>query len=130
MGKPVLCLDFDGTCSLYTSGWKGAAVIPDEYVPGLFEFLEMIKDDFDVQVLSSRSHQPGGREAMMAWFREQRKLWRSRGGKPPEASPLTLGFPTEKPPAVITLDDRGWLFEGTWPTLQQLKDFKPWYQRK
>ena len=130
MSKPILCLDFDGVCHSYRSGWKGAAIIPDEYVPGLFEFLESVKDDFDVQVLSSRSHQEGGREAMMLWFIEQRKLWRSRGGMPPEDTPLTLGFPTEKPPAVITLDDRGWLFEGQWPTLEQLKAFKPWYLRK
>jgi hypothetical protein len=127
MGKPILCLDFDGVCHRYTSGWKGADVIPDEYVDGLFEFMEAVKDDFDIQVLSSRSHQKGGIEAMLAWFYEQRKLWRSRGGKPPIDTPLTIGFPTEKPPAVITLDDRGWLFEGVWPTLEQLKAFKPWY---
>jgi hypothetical protein len=124
---PILCLDFDGVCHSYTSGWKGADTIPDEYVPGLFEFLEAVKDDFDVQVLSSRSHQPGGREAMMVWFIEQRKLWRSRGGMPPEDTPLTIGFPTEKPPAVVTLDDRGLLFTGVWPTVDELKSFKPWY---
>lgn len=32
---PILCLDFDGVCHSYTSGWKGAAVIPDPAVPGL-----------------------------------------------------------------------------------------------
>lgn len=127
MNKPILCLDFDGVCHMYTSGWKGAGVIPDEHVPGLFEFLESVKDDFEVQVLSSRSHQTGGVEAMLVWFMEQRKLWRSRGGMPPVDTPLTIGFPTEKPPALITLDDRGWLFCGVWPTVQQLKAFKPWY---
>src|SRR5882724_4108066 len=115
MSKPIVCLDFDGVCHKYTSGWKGADIIPDEYVNGLFEFLEEVKEDFDVQVLSSRSHQQGGREAMMVWFLTQRKLWRERGNKPPVDTPLTIGFPTEKPPAVITLDDRGWLFEGKWP---------------
>jgi hypothetical protein len=126
MGKPVLCLDFDGVCHRYTSGWKGADVIPDDYVDGLFEFLEMVQNDFDVQILSSRSHQPGGREAMVAWFVAQRRLWESREGR---TIVLDLSFPTEKPPAVITIDDRGWLFEGVWPTLEQLKTFKPWYLR-
>ena len=111
-------------------GRKCASVIPDDYVEGLFEFLEAVKDDFDVQILSSRSHQEGGREAMMAWFIAQRKLWRTRGGKPPEDTPLTVGFPTEKPPALITLDDRGLLFTGVWPSLEQLKAFKPWYLRE
>lgn len=126
-GKPILCLDFDGVCHRYTSGWQGAAVIPDEYVPGLFEFLELVKDEFEVQIFSSRSNQQGGREAMMAWFLTQRKLWRSRGNAPLKETPLSLDFPKEKPPALVTLDDRGLLFTGTWPTLDDLKNFKPWY---
>jgi hypothetical protein len=129
MGKPILCLDFDGVCHSYTSGWKGAAIIPDEYVPGLFEFLEAVKDDFDIQVFSSRSHQDGGREAMMVWFIEQRKLWRSRGGKPPEDTPISLSFSTEKPSAMVSLDDRCLLFTGEWPSLDTLKNFKPWNKR-
>jgi hypothetical protein len=28
MGKPILCLDFDGVLHSYSSGWKGADVIP------------------------------------------------------------------------------------------------------
>ena len=129
MGKPILCLDFDGVCHSYTSGWKGAANIPDEYVPGLFEFIESVKDNFDIQVFSSRSHQEGGREAMMVWFIDQRKLWRSRGGKPPEETPMSLSFPTEKPSAMISLDDRCLLFLGEWPSLETLKNFQPWNKR-
>ncbi len=124
---PILCLDFDGVCHSYTSGWKGADVIPDPAVEGLFEFLESVKDHFDVQVFSSRTHQKGGVEAMIAWFMAQRRLWRERGGKPPEDTPLTISFPKEKPPAMITIDDRSLLFVGEWPGLQTLKDFRPWY---
>ena len=79
--KPILCLDFDGVCHSYVSGWKGASVIPDPHVPGLFEFLESAKQDFDIQVFSSRSHQDGGTEAMIAWFMKERKAWRAQGGK-------------------------------------------------
>jgi hypothetical protein len=124
--KPILCLDFDGVCHQYTSGWKGAAVIPDEYVPGLFEFLEAAKEHFDVQIFSSRSHQDGGVEAMTWWFIEQRKLWRSRGNKPPEDTPLHLSFPKEKPPAFVSIDDRCLLFDGQWPAIDLLRNFKPW----
>ncbi len=130
MGKPILCLDFDGVAHKYTSGWQGATNIPDEYVPGLFEFLEAVKDDFDVQIFSSRSHQEGGVEAMVTWFMEQRKLWRWRGNKPPVDTPLTLSFPKEKPPAMISLDDRCLTFEGFWPPVEYLREFKPWYLRE
>jgi hypothetical protein len=129
MTKPILCLDFDGVCHSYESGWKGADVIPDEYVPGLFEFLEAVKDDFDVQIFSSRSHQEGGKEAMLVWFMEQRKLWRSRGNKPPVDTPLSLSFPDVKPPAFVSIDDRCLLFTGSWPSVESLKDFKPWNKK-
>jgi|SRR6516225_4221497 len=124
-GKPILCLDFDGVCHSYDSGWKGATNIPDEYVPGLFEFLEEVTKYFDVQVFSTRSHQEGGVEAMLAWFYDQRKLWRSRGGQS-SFDPLTISFPTEKPPALVSLDDRCLLFTGAWPKAEELLAFKPW----
>lgn len=129
MRKPILSLDFDGVCHSYVSKWQGAHVIPDEYVPGLFEFLEAVKDDFDVQVFSTRSHQEGGKEAMLVWFMEQRKLWRLRGNKPPEDTPLSISFPNEKPPAFVGIDDRVLTFEGQWPSLDTLKNFKPWNKR-
>ncbi len=126
MSKRILCLDFDGVCHSYTSGWKGAAVIPDPAVDGMFEFFEAVKNDFDIQIFSSRSHQEGGTEAMLDWFMAQRKLWRERGGMPPEDTPLTLGFPKEKPPAFIGIDDRVLTFTGQWPSLQTLNNFRPW----
>jgi hypothetical protein len=126
MKKKILCLDFDGVAHSYTSGWLGAAVITDPAVPGLFEFLDAVKEEFDVQVFSSRSHQEGGVEAMMEWFMAERKLWRERGGKPPEDTPLTLSFPTEKPAAFVSIDDRAITFTGTWPSLETLKAFQPW----
>jgi hypothetical protein len=126
MQKKILCLDFDGVCHSYISGWKGADVIPDEYVPGLFEFLEAVKDEFDVHIFSSRSHQPGGVEAMLQWFIAQRKLWRSRGNKSPTDAPLDLSFPLTKPAAFVSIDDRALTFIGTWPALEELKAFRPW----
>jgi len=122
--KPILCLDFDGVCHSYTSGWQGADAIPDDYVEGLFEFLEEAGQHFDIQVFSSRSHQEGGIEAMQWWFYEQRKKWREKGGKGSEI--VEISFPKHKPSAKVSIDDRAITFKGFWPLVGDLLDFKPW----
>ncbi len=37
-----------------------------------------------------------------------------------------IDFPKHKPPALITVDDRCFKFEGKWPTVEYLENFKPW----
>lgn len=68
MGKPILCLDFDGVLHSYTSGWQGADVIPDPPVPGAIEFLAEASKHFRIAIFSSRSHQEGGISAMQLWL--------------------------------------------------------------
>jgi hypothetical protein len=133
--KPILCLDFDGVCHSYTSGWKGADVIPDPPVPGLFEFLWEAKELFDIQVFSSRSHQDGGIEAMWRWFGKHNSDFMHARDASLTARfgefqcPDWISFPTEKPPAHVSIDDRGVTFEGTWPDVAMLLAFKPWNKR-
>ena len=40
-----------------------------------------------------------------------------------------IEWPTEKPSAMVTLDDRAITFEGTWPPIETLKAFQPWNKR-
>jgi len=136
MNKPILCLDFDGVCHSYTSGWKGAGNIPDAPVDGLFEFLEQAAKVFDIQVFSSRSGQPGGILAMRNWFSKYFTDYAFH--KAPELrekySDFTITdnfikFPTEKPAAFLTIDDRAICFTGFWPKIDDLKNFQPWYKR-
>jgi hypothetical protein len=124
--KPILCLDFDGVCHSYTSGWKGATVIPDDAVPGLFEFLEQVAPHFDIQVYSTRSETPEGRDAMALWFADQRRKWRANGGQGSEI--ISISFPANKPSAFIGLDDRVLTFNGVWPRVEFLQNFQPWYK--
>lgn len=125
--KPILCLDFDGVIHSYASGWKGADVIPDPPVAGAFQFIVDASAHFDVQVFSSRSHQPGGIEAMREWF----KKWDETPG--PHATvtcaSLCVSFPDHKPSAMISIDDRALSFDGTWPRIDDLRQFKPWNKR-
>lgn len=125
MNKPILCLDFDGVIHSYTSGWKGADRIPDTPVSGAMAFIYTALGYFRVAIYSSRSNQPGGLKAMQQWIMEHAKrdkdahLW-------PSAWWHDIEWPTEKPPAFVTLDDRALTFTGEWPTFDELRAFKPW----
>jgi len=126
MNKPILCLDFDGVIHSYTSGWKGADVIPDPPVDGAIAFMLCALEHFTVVIFSSRSHQAGGTTAMKKWLREH-------AGATWYESPAGPGledvqFVNEKPPALITIDDRAIQFNGDWSSYDPkwLLTFKPW----
>ena len=116
---PILLLDFDGVCHSYQSGWKGPDIIPDPPVPGLFEFLTQALKHFDVQIYSSRSSQPGGIEAMKDWFLKH-------GFPYAYIERDILKFPSKKPAAFITIDDRAICFKGQFPSINEIESFKPW----
>lgn len=128
--KPILCLDFDGVIHSYASGWKGADVIPDPPVQGALPFIVEAMKHFEVCIFSSRSHQPGGIAAMIQWI----FFWsRDQGyGMPKEFDHHVwtgLKWPLEKPSAMVTIDDRAITFDGTWPSIAELKAFQPWNKR-
>lgn len=123
--KPILCLDFDGVLHSYTSGWRGADIIPDPPVPGAMQFLAEAVEHFEVQIFSPRSGQSGGISAMYTWLSN----WLGRRGFS-LAVARAVEFPTEKPPAMLTIDDRALTFTGRWPSIEELKAFEPWYQRE
>lgn len=122
--KPILCLDFDGVCHRDTSPWTAAHEIHDGPVDGLFDFIERASAEFTIVIHSSRSAQPAGRAAMLDWFLEHHVAWCRETGRP--KSSLLLGFPVEKPPAFLTLDDRALTFAGAWPEIDTMVNFKPW----
>lgn len=125
--RPILCLDFDGVIHSYTSPWEGADIIPDPPVPGALEFIHEALQTFRVAVFSSRSGQAGGIPAMKGWLNLHA---RRMGLGFADASWLeALEFPREKPPAMVTLDDRALTFTGEWPKVAELLKFKPWNRR-
>ena len=122
--KPILCLDFDGVIHSYTSGWKATDQIPDPPVPGAFKFMLKALDHFDVQIFSSRSAMKVGIQAMGDYIRH----WAFDQLTYDDAKRVmgAVSFPTVKPPAFLTIDDRAMLFTGVWPEINGLKSFKPW----
>lgn len=131
---PTIAVDFDGVIHSYTSGWKGAAVIPDPPVEGAIEWLArlVVRPDVEVVIFSTRAVEESGRIAIRRWLyrhgfemeiqkkNPERVLWGS--GKPSWMPEVVA----EKPPAVAYLDDRGVRFEGTFPDPDALLAMKPW----
>jgi hypothetical protein len=102
-------------------------MIGDPPVPGAMRFLSDARKRFEVHILSSRTHQEGGLDAMKEYIKfclnEELPGW--------EAEEVfdALRWPTEKPPALVTIDDRAVCFTGTFPDLDELAAFKPWNRR-
>lgn len=137
--KPILCLDFDGVIHSYTSGWKGATVIPDPPVPGAIDaMLRYVEAGFDVAIYSSRSKNPFARWAMKRWLtREIGKWWKNGGHMPTylveaecmgdaKSAVHYFKWPWFKPSAMVTIDDRALTFTGEWPAPGTIRQFKPW----
>lgn len=127
MGRPILCLDFDGVLHAYTSGWQGVTSIPDGPVPGAAQFIADAQERFEVHVYSSRSASTDGITAMSAhllgWLKE------GLGGERGYEVWQQISFPTTKPAAMVGIDDRVITFDGTWPSVDELRHFKPWNKR-
>lgn len=118
--RPTICVDFDGVIHSYESGWKGIDVVADIPVPGAFEWLQDMLENSEGPIpviYSSRSKEPAGIKAMQEWF--------ALHGFPFDLID-SLAFPTQKPAAYLTIDDRAICFKGTFPTIKEMINFKPW----
>jgi hypothetical protein len=124
--KKTLCLDFDGVLHSYKSGWEGHETISDPPVPGAIEFLYDALKTFKVAIYSSRSSTPQGIAAMQRWVERWAKEAFFDYGQPWW---LQIEWPVNKPAAHLTIDDRAVCFDGDWPSILELINFKPLYQQ-
>ena len=139
--KPLLCMDFDGVIHSYRSGWKGESIIDDPPTNGAIEFLYDALHYFRVAVFSSRSSSSSGIAAMKAWLERYCREWTN--GRMIESSEiwadrredqredqwwLQLEWPTSKPSAFVTVDDRAITFTGTFPPMKELLSFRTWVE--
>lgn len=118
--RKIICVDFDGVLHSYTSGWRGEEVVADPPVPGAMQWLAAMQNDLSLQVViySSRSKVEAGVIAMRGWLREH--------GTEHGVIVDGLEFPTQKPSAFLTIDDRSICFTGVFPSLGEIHDFKSW----
>jgi hypothetical protein len=125
----MICVDFDGVIHSYSSGWKGPRTIPDEPVPGAMAFLCRAVETYRVMIYSSRSRHWFGRWAMRRWVRS--KLHEHWKCSPVEAEDVyaQLEWPSQKPPAFLTIDDRAICFDGVFPDNASIDAFLPWNRK-
>lgn len=115
--KQNVVFDFDGVIHSYTSGWQGVDVIADPPVHGIALAISLIRDYYNVVVVSTRCSEEKGRKAIEDYL--------SKHGI------VVDGIVTEKPPAVCYIDDRAICFDGKADTLlRKVLTFRPWYQRR
>lgn len=114
----LIALDFDGVIHQYVRPWTNAEEIRDPPMPGAFEFIyKLLNAGYEVAIFSSRSRTLHGQDAMSKWF--------IKNGFNVVAL-ADLQWPNYKPPAFLTIDDRALRFEGLWPSLEDIRSFKPW----
>lgn len=124
MSKPkgerwTIAVDFDGVIHSYVSPWVAPQVIPDPPVDGAIEWLSAIQEHFDVVIFTTRGKTVDGSRAVHEWLSEH-------GLQDAEKLLVT----DEKPAALIYIDDRGWRFEGRFPTKDEIHEARPWNKRR
>lgn len=121
-----ICVDFDGVLHCYVSGWKGAAIIPDEPVEGALDALRgylSATPPLTIAIYSARSAQADGIQSMRSWIDHH-----DAASRRPDQAPLvdSLLFPHHKPAALVYLDDRAMRFDGQFPSVDEIRLFRVW----
>jgi len=120
----TICVDFDGVLHSYTSPWINAHTIPDKPVDGAIEWLFETIQKLDIVIFSTRCKTWRGRCAIRAWIKQHAQgLWyEPMGCRGIEEVKLSY----KKLPALVYLDDRAMRFTGTFPTVNEIHQAKPW----
>ena len=130
--KWSIAVDFDGVIHQYVSKWTKATEISDPPMPGAFEWLQEMVKHFDVVIFSARlTPHPKG-DGTLDWetankAKEMMRVWFRNHGMPEHAiDELVFWQQPGKPTALVYIDDRGFRFEGTFPSKKQIHQLRPW----
>lgn len=136
MNKPTIAVDFDGVIYDRPKTEKGNAVFTALPVPGAMQFLRHATSAFNVVIFSARFTTDDVVESCRQYILHQmtqHNLYRVAmfEDKPfnPEEIVSKISFRHTKPIARVYLDDRAWQFNGTFPKIPELLNFKTWRER-
>jgi len=112
-----IIFDFDGVIHSYTSRWIDEATVPDPPVPGAIEFIREVMKEYGVVICSTRAKSPVGISAIHDYLIKY-------GMSEEEVSKIQIT--NKKVAAILQIDDRSFCFKGNFPSLDYIKNFKPW----
>lgn len=114
-----IIFDFDGVIHGYDSGWQGVGICPDPPVPGVKEAIAKIREDHQVVVYSTRCSDTAGVEAIERYLDDH--------------DIIVDGVVDKKVPASLSIDDRGFRFNGDWDEVLEFlatpDAFNPWNKK-
>ena len=124
MSKRSVVLDFDGVIHSYTTKFKFPWIISDPPVEGAMKFIHEASKQFTVKIFSTRSANEKGLKAMYNYIE---KYGIAECGEDFKKTMKKIKFPTgHKPSATLFIDDRGYQFNGKFPSLDYIENFKTW----
>ena len=119
----LIAVDFDGVLHAYDSGFKGIGVAVDDPIAGALARLERMQDHVQMvpYIFTTHGATPEGIIGVRNWLLKH--------GYPYEKA-MRLEITNIKRPAHMYIDDRAWQFDGTFPTDDEILNFKTWQRRK
>ena len=120
--RKTVAIDFDGVIHRHVSKWTVSHEIHDGPVDGALDFIETVMEEFDVIIFSARAADAAAQDAISNWMFEH---W-AAAGKDTRKLIEIKDITAKKPHAIIYIDDRGWHFKGTFPTMDELRSFESW----
>ncbi len=114
--RKTIVFDFDGVIHSYSSGWQGVTVIPDAPIEETVETIKRLrKEDYEIVVVSTRCANLEGMLAVRQYLKHH-KIEVDR-------------VCSEKPPALVYVDDRAVCFRPGTDLYNQIINFKPWREK-
>jgi hypothetical protein len=112
----TVCIDFDGVLYDYKGWHEPPWDLTEGPVEGAVEFCHEAVMFFKIVICSARFQYPGVMESAREWLEKY-------------AFPDGIELSYIKPLAFIYIDDRGWTFNGIFPTIQELQTFVTYQER-
>lgn len=124
MARLRVAVDFNGVVHDHTDGAMGFCGLRSPEVPGAVQWLKDISEELDVFLISASFVRQPAIEAAKAWLQSRGipREWMM----PANSEQPRITITPWKAPCLMFIDDRGFQFRGEFPSLEQIKAFRPW----